>query len=138
MGLAFGVPALDEETRLTVEFAYGYLALFGWVVLTVLGTSWKLFLVRVWQERFAAERAIRPVPAVASLPNALFRRISASAQTGGVLGVATAIVAREPTLLRVALALQLVGTLAFLAHFLSIARHELLQSRAPCKATRSS
>lgn len=129
--LAFGFPSEDDERRLACEFAYGYVALFGWIVLTVLGTSWKLFSVWVWQERFAADLGRKPVPAVSSLPSPLFRRICATAQSLGVLGVAAAVIAGHATGLRVALALQLVGTLAFLGHFLTIARHELFGGKLP-------
>jgi len=129
LALTFGHPAEDDERRLACELAYAYVALFGWILLTVLGTSWKLFSVWVWQERYAADLGRRPVPAVAALPSAPLRHVAAVALAVGVLGVAVAIVVGHAPLLRIALGVQLLGTLAFLGHFLSMARHELFGGR---------
>jgi len=131
VALAFGVPEPDSDLRFATELAYGYVGLFGWVVLTVLGTSWKLFSTWVWEERFLPEKGKQPIPSVAALPSALLRDASAAGVFLGVVGVAAAIVAGSLLLLRVALALQLGGTLLFVAHFLRIARWQLLRSRLP-------
>src|SRR5262249_29769088 len=78
----------DPERRPALQLAYAYVALFGWVLLTVMGTSWKLFSLWVWEERFQPEKGLRPIPAVYQLPSKLLRDLGGSALTLGVLGVA--------------------------------------------------
>ena len=129
VALAFGIPEFDSDLRFAAELAYGYVGLFGWVVLTVLGTSWKLFSTWVWEERFLPEKGKQPLPPISALPSPLLRDASAAGVLLGVVGVAAAILAGSLPLLRVALALQLLGTLLFVAHFLRIARHALFPSR---------
>jgi hypothetical protein len=128
VALAYGFPRGDDsiDLRYSLALVLAYVALFGWVTLTVMGTSWKLFSLWVWEERFQPEKGSRPIPPVYRLPSKLLRDSSGACLTLGVLGVAACIVAGARLPLRIALGLQLLGTLLFLANFIRIARWELL------------
>jgi hypothetical protein len=127
LALAFEWLPRDPERRPALQFAYAYVALFGWILLTVMGTSWKLFSVWIWEERFLPERAIRPIPAVSQLPSPLLRDLGGSALTLGVLGVASGILLDSLPAIRVALAVELLGAACFVAQFVRLARWELLK-----------
>lgn len=132
VALAFDWPAADAPLRYPLELAYGYVGLLGWVVLTVIGTSWKLFSTWVWEERFLPERGLKPTPRASDLPSAWLRDGSAFAVVAG-LALTVAAILRSADgsapllLLRGGLALHLLGVLLFAAQFLRIARWELLQ-----------
>ncbi len=128
VALVFGWPDAQSPRRYSLELAYGFVALFGWVLLTVMGTSWKLFSTWVWEERFLPEKGVKPIPPVCQLPSKLLRDSSGACLTVGALGVAACIVVEsESSPLRFFLALHLLGVLCFVANFVRIARWELLQ-----------
>jgi hypothetical protein len=126
--LAWGWGPSDEESRNVLEFAYGYVALLGWVLLTVMGTSWKLFSTWVWEERFLPERGSKPIPPAHRLSSKLLRDASGTCILVGALGVATCMVREAGALpLRTFLGVHLLGVLLFVANFVRIARWELLK-----------
>jgi hypothetical protein len=126
VSLCFDLPGADSPLRYPLELAYVYVALFGWVLLTVMGTSWKLFSLWVWEERFLPEKGKKPIPPVWRLPSAWLRNASGTCLTLGVLTVGTAIVLDAAVPLRIGLAVHLAGVLCFVANFVRIARWELL------------
>jgi hypothetical protein len=129
VALAFGLPA-DDELRLRVAFAYGFVALFGWITLTVAGTSWKLFSAWVWLERFYPEKhrggGLNPVPAASDLVSPRLRDASGLLLLAGVGGVATGIVLAEVRVIAPAAWLLFGGVVLFFVQFVRIARWELL------------
>lgn len=140
VALACGWPAAESPLRYAFSLAYGLVALFGWVVLTVIGTSWKLFSAWVWEERFLPERGTKPTPRASDLPSSKLRDGSAAALVAGLALTVAAILAAAGTdgdagepggltlgLLRTGLALQLAGVLLFVVQFVRIARWELLR-----------
>ncbi len=132
VALAFDLPTADSPLRYPLELAYGYVALLGWLLLTIVGTSWKLFSAWVWEERFQPDRGLKPTPAAAQLPSAWLRDGSALLIVAGLAVTVTAILLSisgppHESLLRVGLALHLLGVLLFAAQFIRIARWELLK-----------
>ena len=127
VALAFGWPGVATPRREAVELAYGWVALMGWVLLTVMGTSWKLFSTWVWEERFLPEKGVKPIPPAWRLSSKLLRDASGACLTAGVLGVAACIVLDAAAPLRLFLALHFAGVLCFVANFVRIARWELLR-----------
>jgi hypothetical protein len=126
--LTFGIPDPDGELRLRVEFAYGFVALFGWIVLTVAGTAWKLFSAWVWLERFGPVAKLRaePVPSAAQLPSARLRDACGALLVLGVGGVATGIVLGDLRVVAPATWVLGGGVALFVVQFIRIARWELL------------
>jgi hypothetical protein len=59
--LALGVPETGDPARGRVQLAYGFLALFGFMVSTVVSVAVKLFSMWVWKERFEANFGKQPV-----------------------------------------------------------------------------
>ena len=126
--LTFGVPDPDGELRLRVEFAYGFVALFGWIVLTVAGTSWKLFSTWVWLERFGPVAKLRqePVPTAAQLPSAFLRDACGVLLLLGVGGAAAGIVLEDVRIVAPSTWVLGGGVALFVIQFVRIARWELL------------
>jgi len=131
--LACGVPSDDSDLRPRVEFAYGFVALFGWIVLTVAGTSWKLFSAWVWLERFWPEkqRGADPasVPAASQLTSPILRDLTGALLLLGVGGIATGMVLAQTRVIVPASYALLGGVVLFVVHFLRIARWELFPLR---------
>jgi hypothetical protein len=127
VALAFGFPAPDSDLRFPLELAYAFVALLGWVLLTVMGTSWKLFATWVWEERFLPEKGTKPIPPVRALSSKPLVAASGAAITIGALGVAGSIVASSLPALRLFLVVHAAGVLCFVVNFARIARWELLQ-----------
>ena len=132
VAFAFDWPEPGSPLRYSLGLAYGYVALLCWVVLTVIGTSWKLFSAWVWEERFLPVRRLEPTPRAAELPSAWLRKGSAGTLlVGGALTVAAIVSATDDyqplLLLRTGLALHLVGVVLFAVQFIRIARWELLK-----------
>lgn len=127
--LAFGLPT-DEELRQRVEFAYGFVALFGWITLTIAGTSWKLFSAWVWLERFYPEKhrgpEPKPVPSASDLVSPRLRDASGLLLCLGVAGVATGIVLGDVRVIAPCAWLLFGGVVLFFVQFVRIARWELL------------
>lgn len=131
VALAFDLPApANEELRLRFEFAYGFVALFGWILLTVAGTSWKLFSAWVWLERFYPEKhrggGSTPVPSASQLVSPKLRDASGLLVSLGVAGVATGILLADVRVVAPAAWFLLGGVVLFVVQFIRIARWELL------------
>jgi len=138
VALAFGFPAVESELRYPFELAYGWTALLGWVLLTVMGTSWKLFSTWVWEERFLPEKGKVPIPPVHRLSSKLLRDASGACLALGSLGVGSCIVAHaDVAVLRAFLALHAAGVACFVANFVRIARWELLRLEYKPPATKA-
>ena len=129
--LTLGIPDPDGELRLRVEFAYGFVALFGWIALTVAGTSWKLFSSWVWLERFApiARSRTEPVPTAAQLVSPLVRNACGALLLLGVAGVATGIVLADRRVVAPSTWVLGGGVALFVLQFIRIARWALLPLR---------
>jgi hypothetical protein len=125
--LVFGVPGAESELRPRLELAYGFVALFGWITLTVAGTAWKLFSLWVWEERFLPEKGRKPIPPVAALWSGALRDGAGIGLLVGSLGTAACVVFAQTRLVRLFLAALLVGALLFVVQFVRIARWELLK-----------
>jgi hypothetical protein len=129
--LTLGIPDPDGELRLRVEFAYGFVALFGWIALTVAGTAWKLFSSWVWLERFAPVARLRmePVPTAAQLVSPLLRNACGALLLLGVAGVATGIVLADRRVVAPSTWVLGGGVALFVLQFVRIARWALLPLR---------
>ena len=126
VALSAGWPAAADPLRLRVEFAYGYVALLGWTTITIASTAFKLFPVWVWEERFRAESASRPVPPVSALTSRPLLHLSGLLLTLGVCGTAAAMLLGHEPLASVTVWLVVGGVLAFVANFARTARWALL------------
>ncbi len=129
LALALDLPDPASPLRLRVEFAYGVVALFGWVCLTVASTAFKLFPTWVWEERFLPEHRSTgvAVPAPVTLFSQRLRHASGALLTLGSLATAAGMLAEEPGLVAVAAWVLVAGVLAFVANFIRTARWALLR-----------
>jgi len=129
--LTLGIPDPDGELRLRVEFAYGFVALFGWIALTVAGTSWKLFSSWVWLERFApiARSRTEPVPTAAQLVSPLVRNACGTLLLLGVAGVTTGMVLGDRRVVAPSTWVLGGGVALLVLQFFRIARWALLPLR---------
>jgi hypothetical protein len=89
--LAFGVPNPLSPFRARAQLAYGFLGLFGFMVLTVVTVAFKLFPIFVWKDRFQPEYGKNPVPGMKELPSQGLRVGATLATFVGSLGTAAAI-----------------------------------------------
>jgi hypothetical protein len=140
LALALDVPDPSSPLRLRVEFAYGVVALFGWVTLTVASTAFKLFPQWVWEERFLPERQATgaAVPAPAALFSQRLRHASGALLALGSLATAAGMLADSEVLVAVSAWVLVAGVLAFVANFARTARWALLRGewRPPPDAAR--
>jgi len=124
--LALDVPHPESPLRARVQLAYGFTAVYGWIVLTVTTVAFKLFPMWVWQERFQADFGKKPVPGMKDLASPLLRAVSLVALTAGVLVTAAAILSAPAGLLVLGTPLLGLGVLTFVVNFVRVARWALL------------
>jgi hypothetical protein len=122
VALASGWPPAADPARGRVQLAYGFLALFGFMTLTVVSVSFKLFPVWVWKERFGADFGKRPVPGMKELASEPLRRFANVAVGAGSLGSAVAVMVASPDALFLATVVLALGALAFVANLLRMLR----------------
>jgi hypothetical protein len=124
--LALGWPDAIDPARGRAQLAYGFLALFGFMSLTVVTIAFKLFPIWVWKERFRSEFGVRPVPGMKDLPSAALRRVASLATFAGAAGTALAVVSASSLGLHVATLVLAVGVFAFLVNLLRVVRWSFL------------
>lgn len=130
VALAFGWPEAPAA-RGRVQLAYGFLALFGFMVATVTTVAFKLFPIWIWKERFLeAYQRGETVPGMKDLPSRGLTRLASAATVLGTVGTALAIVASSGLGLRVSTTLLLLGVVAFVANLLRVVRHALVGASA--------
>jgi len=127
LALALDLPDPAGPLRLRAQFACVFVALFGWILLTIGSTAFKLFPRWVWEERFAAERATRPVPTVTALFSPRLRHASGALLTAGVLTTAAGMLADAELPVRVGTWALFGGALAFVLNVGRTARWALLR-----------
>ena len=125
--LALGVPETENPARGRIQLAYGFLALFGFMVSTVVSVAFKLFPMWVWKERFEPDFGKQPVPAMKELVS-LPLRIAANLMVfGGSAGTTLGILFESPTTLFVATAAIAVGVGCFVVNVARVVRWALLE-----------
>lgn len=127
VALALGLPGREDPLRGRVQLAYGYAAIFGWIVLTVTTVAFKLFPMWVWQERFQSDFGKRPVPGMKELYSHPLRNVANGMLATGVVGTMIGVVLETPSLLRVAPGLVFLGVVGFAVNFVRMARWALLK-----------
>lgn len=126
VALAFGWPEPTDVARGRVQLAYGFVAIYGFMVLTVITVAFKLFPMWVWQERFQADFGKKPVPGMKELHSEALRVVANVAIFVGVLATGAGIVATNAAVLNISVPLILVGVVSFVANFMRVARWDLL------------
>ena len=125
--LALGVPETEDPARGRIQLAYGFLALFGFMVSTVVSVAFKLFPMWVWKERFEPDFGKQPVPAMKELVS-LPLRIAANLMVfGSSAGTTLGILFESPTTLFVATAAIAVGVGCFVVNVARVVRWALLE-----------
>ncbi|GMR23065.1 MAG: hypothetical protein BMS9Abin37_1461 [Acidobacteriota bacterium] len=127
VALSFGWPDVADPARGRVQLAYGFLGVFGFMVLTVVTVAFKLFPMWVWKERFQKDFGKKPVPGMKELASDKLRLVANVGIFAGVLLTAVAIVISSPMLLNISTPLILLGVICFVANFVRVARWELLK-----------
>ena len=127
VALSFGWPDVADPARGRVQLAYGFLGVFGFMVLTVVTVAFKLFPMWVWKERFQKDFGKKPVPGMKELHSEKLRVAANVGIFTGVLLTAVAIATSNPTLLNISTPLVLLGVISFVANFVRVARWELLK-----------
>jgi hypothetical protein len=122
VGLAFGEGPADARAQL----AYAFLALFGFMVTTVVTIAFKLFPIWVWKERFQADFGKRPVPGMKELASAKLRVCANVGTAAGSLLTAVAILSGNSPVLLVSTTALALGIGAFVVNFARVARWSLL------------
>ena len=125
--LSFGWPDVADPARGRVQLAYGFLGVFGFMVLTVVTVAFKLFPMWVWKERFQKDFGKKPVPGMKELASDKLRLAANVGIFTGVLLTAVAIVISNSTLLDISTPLILAGVICFVANFVRVARWKLLE-----------
>ena len=127
VALSFGWPDVADPARGRVQLVYGFLGVFGFMVLTVVTVAFKLFPMWVWKERFQKDFGKNPVPGMKELASEKLRVAANVGIFTGVLLTAVAIAISNPTLLNISTPLILLGVICFVANFVRVARWELLK-----------
>ncbi|HXV59212.1 MAG TPA: hypothetical protein VEK15_00855 [Vicinamibacteria bacterium] len=125
--LALGWPEQADPARGRVQLAYGFLGLYGFMVLTVSAVAPKLFPIWVWKERYRDEYGKHPVPGMKELPDKRLIRFANSAILLGTLSTTVSICLAFPEGLLMAATILLAGVCAFVTNLLRIVRHSLLE-----------
>lgn len=122
VALASGWPAEDDPLRLRVQFAFGFTALWGWIVLSIAVFAFKLFPMWVWQERFQKDLGSKPVPSMRDLYSRPLYVFTNLLLFFGTLGTALGIVMAAEVPVRTSLGLVLAGVACLLINFVRVAR----------------
>ena len=104
------------------QLAYAFLALFGFMVGTIVAIAFKLFPIWVWKEKFQPDFGKRPVPGMKELASASLRAVANVAVALGSLGTAAAVSFGSSRALLVSTTVLLAGTAAFVSNFVRVAR----------------
>jgi hypothetical protein len=126
VALALGWPDVADPARARAQLAYGLLALFGFMSLTVVTLAFKLFPIWVWKERFASDFGKKPVPGMKDLPSGALRRSANLATFSGSAATALAVWVASPMGLRAATLLLAAGLFAFLGNLVRVVRWSFL------------
>jgi hypothetical protein len=126
MGLGFAFGVLSGPRA---GFAYGILALGGWVSLTIAGMMLKIVPFLVWYQVYAPRAGRAPVPTLAQLSWPAGEGAAAVLLAGGVLALALAVLAGDVMWIRLAGVLTATGALAFAAALAHVLHHLM-----PCGA----
>jgi hypothetical protein len=127
VALSYGWPDTADPARGRVQLAYGFLGVYGFMVLTVITVAFKIFPMWVWTERFQSDFGKRPVPGMKELASGKLRIAANLCVFSGVLLTAAAIVASSSNVLDVSTPLVLLGVLLFVFNFVRVARWGLLK-----------
>lgn len=127
VALSFGWPEAADPARGRVQLAYGFVAIYGFMVLSVVTVAFKLFPMWVWKERFQRDFGIKPVPGMKELHSETLRAAANVGIFTAVLLTAAAIIVSSPMLLNVSIPLLLTAVVCFVANFARVARWELLK-----------
>lgn len=117
----------DGGLRLRLLHAAGLLALAGFGPLTVASAATKLFPLFVWQERFAAEQGLRPVPPVPALASPRLRDAAVAALSAGLLVAAPAMLLEHEAAVATGAWLLFAGTALLVTGFARTASWALLK-----------
>jgi hypothetical protein len=126
VALSLGWPDAADPSRGRVQLAYGFLSLYGFMVLTVVTVAFKLFPMWVWKERFQKDFGKRPVPGMKELHSEPLRLAANVGIFVGVVLTALAIITSSLRLLNLSTPLLLLGVMSFVVNFVRVARWELL------------
>ncbi len=125
VALACGWPPEEDPLRLRVQFAFAFIALWGWIVLSIAVFAFKLFPMWVWQERFQKDLGTSDVPAMRDLYSRRLFALTNLSLFAGTAGAAFAISMAWEWPLRLSLGILLIGVAGFLANFFRVARWAL-------------
>lgn len=124
VGLAFAAGLIpDDEFASRLAFAYGFLALLGWVSLTIIGMMHKIVPFMVWLHRYSDLVGKQPVPALHQLYSEAWQRRGFWLLHAGVLGSAVGLLTASPGIIRGGLAVLAVAAWIFGLNMLAIYRH---------------
>ena len=126
-GLAWGIPD-EPESRAAFQAAYVYAGLFGYVVLTIIITVFKLFPMWVWKGRFAKEFGRRPVPGMKALADHRLMVGHHLLLALGIGGTVVSLLAQSESWMAAFLGIQWVGVVLFLSNFVRVARWRFLST----------
>jgi hypothetical protein len=123
-GLAFAAGLIPEdEFGSRLAFAYGFVALFGWASLTIIGMMHKILPFLVWFHRYSDVVGQEPVPALHQLYSEVWQRRGFWLLHAGVAGTAAGLLAASPRIIRGGLMVLAAGAWIFGLNMLAMYRH---------------
>ncbi len=126
LGLALGTDRLSGPRA---ALAYAVVVLGGWVSLTIAGVMLKIVPFLVWYRVFGPRAGREPVPTLAQLASPRLEGLAYVLLVGGVLLLAMAVFAGEPTWIRGAGVILASGALAFTSALARILAHLTRRAR---------
>lgn len=101
LGLLFSLGFLPEGAfGSRLAFMYGFLALIGWVSLTIVGMLYKIIPFLVWYHAYSGKVGREPVPTLQELCPPELQRLGYFLLNSGILGMAAGLLIGEAGLIR--------------------------------------
>lgn len=124
IGLLFSLGLVpDGAFGSRLAFMYGFLALIGWVSLTVVGMLYKIIPFLVWYHAYSSKVGREPVPTLQDLCPPELQRLGYVLLNSGILGTAAGLLIGEAGLIRVFGGVLAGAALLFTFTLLLVLRH---------------
>lgn len=124
LGLLFSLGLVpDGAFGSRLAFVYGFLALIGWVSLTIVGMLYKIIPFLVWYHAYSSQVGREPVPTLQDLCPPELQRLGYILLNSGILGTAAGLLIGEAGLIRVFGGVLAGAALLFTFTLLLVLRH---------------
>ncbi|MBI5379839.1 MAG: hypothetical protein HZA23_06755 [Nitrospirae bacterium] len=124
LGMALGLGGIPEAGKVRWSIAYGFLAVFGYVSILVMGMLYKVLPFLVWHHRYSDRVGKEPVPLLKEMYSERIGRRQLGLTVLGVVGATGGILLDQLSLTRAALGALALGAVLFGWNMVTVVRSQ--------------